>query len=752
MFTCLHDSILCANGDCKAGATPDSPHSLADEPIGQAAVAIAQLVGANFYATVSDSAGMSLLTDEFGFAESQIFSNKSISFRKEHSWACMATFGTFIHLARANSESWTTRAGNNATVTLLNLDILIRDRPWIVGGVVEKIITMFKDGRLKPLCRVKHMTIGEIENAFRLIAKGQTTSKVVLDIQDGAVVKATVPRTPETRLSADATYVVAGGLGDIGQKICRLLASHGARHIVALSRSGKTRHAGDREDLEQQLEALGAKLYVLTCDITEETQVREVAEWCAANLPPVRGLVQSATVFQDRMLEGMDVELFNDTVRPKREGTLNLHNSFANECLDFFVMISSAATVFGIKGQAHYNSGNSFEEGFAMQNAMAGSRAHFTAIMPALISGSPADATGPQRKMILYRQGATTVEFDEVLALVEYAVGAQAPMDGYTQLVCGIAPDMIPNDGTYNLCYFLDILQPGGDKTTIEAGQAQEGASLGQKLAAAKGSEELRAVISEAITEKIRALIAVGLDDLGENVPLAEIGIDSLVAIEIKNWIGREFEVALQTAQVIDAPSIGALADSIRNGLTKLNQDNGGNNDNAAANSKTNKHAESTKGSLEVAVRQQKQPGALAKQNFECCSASNQLPVLPLLDLDSVLDLYLEAVKHLLEPEQLTRITELLTAFRKPEGLGRKLHARLQGRYMDPTVDNWLFQPYLVTIFTSRNYPVAPFSTFAGTDPLSDFPHGQAERATVVSLAVLKFKQQLFIFVFEWIF
>jgi NAD(P)-dependent dehydrogenase (short-subunit alcohol dehydrogenase family) len=103
------------------------------------------------------------------------------------------------------------------------------------------------------------------------------------------------------RLSSDATYVIAGGLGNLGLKICPLLASHGAKHIVALSRSGATRHSGHREALERELEALGVKLYLPACDITDGDKVQEVAKWCADNLPPVRGVIQSATVFQVRI-------------------------------------------------------------------------------------------------------------------------------------------------------------------------------------------------------------------------------------------------------------------------------------------------------------------------------------------------------------------------------------------------------------------------------------------------------------------
>lgn len=462
----------------------------------------------------------------------------------------------------------------------------------------------------------------------------------------------------------------------------------------------------------------------------------------------------------------MDAQLFNGAVRPKRIGTLNLHSAFASDDLDFFVMVSSAAAILGTKGQAHYNSGNSFEEGFARQQLAAGSKTHFTTIMPALIGGSDADTTGPERRQMLFRQGATIVEFDEVISMVEYAVGTQAPRDGYSQLIVGIDPNAIPSDGTYNYLFFTDILQTKDGTTSAEDDAQQAPATLSQRLAAANTIQETHDVVSEAVATKIRELIAIGPDDMRLDVPLPDLGIDSLVAIEIKNWIGREFEAPLQTSQVLDASSIITLTDTIlqksklinkiktddtskavsdaptTNGSTTNVSATSGSTTNGAA---TNGTTSNGSGPIQKPNRSQElvQVNGRPKHGFDCCAASEELPILPLLDLDTVLDLYFGAVKHLLTPPELEHMVTLLQRLSEPGGMGRKLHARLMDRFNDPSIDNWLFKPYLETIFTGRNYPVSPFSTFAGSDTLSKFPHRQAERAAIISLAALEFKQKL---------
>ncbi|RTE81726.1 hypothetical protein BHE90_003791 [Fusarium euwallaceae] len=754
----------------------------ADEPTGQAVIMISQMMGAEIFTTVKDSAGRTLIRDEFHIPETHIFSSQFSTFREgvlrqtagkgvdiiinslggsrfEDTWACLAGFGTFIDIGYGDSPLTMTTTDRNAVFVSLNLGLLVHHRPNVIGEVLDKVMELFSNDRLRMVSPLIKMPIADIEDAFRLHSK--TQSKIVLEIGDGAMVKATVPRPAPLSLSPDATYVIAGGLGNLGLKICPLLASHGAKHIVALSRSGATRHSGHREALEKELEALGAKLYLPACDITDEGRVHEVAKWCAENLPPVRGVIQSATVFQDGTLENMDAQLFNGAVRPKRIGTLNLHSAFASNNLDFFVMVSSAAAILGTKGQAHYNSGNSFEEGFARQQLAAGSKTHFTTIMPALIGGSDADTTGPERRQMLFRQGATIVEFDEVISMVEYAVGTQAPRDGYSQLIVGIDPNAIPNDGTYNYPFFTDILQTK-DLTTSADDEAQQApVTLSQKLAAATTPQGIHDVVSEAVTTKIRELIAIGPDDLRLDVPLPDLGIDSLVAIEIKNWIGREFEAPLQTSQVLDASSIITLTDTIVQKSKRIEKNkaddtndtvddtpmaNGSTTDGPATNGSVT-NGSSTKGSGPVQKPDKSQElvqeNGHPKHGFDCCAASEELPILPLLDLDTVLDLYFGAIKHLLTPPELEHMVTLLQRLSEPGGMGRKLHARLMDRFNNPTIDNWLFKPYLETIFTGRNYPVSPFSTFAGSDTLSKFPHKQAERAAIVSLAALEFKQKL---------
>ncbi|KAF4951266.1 hypothetical protein FSARC_12965 [Fusarium sarcochroum] len=729
----------------------------AETATGQAAVRIAQLLGATVFATVKNAQAKELVVGTLGVEEGKVYSSQHTNYKQgvlrqtagqgvdvilnslddshlQDSWDSLAPFGTFFDLREGHKSSIQAPAGKNASFSSLGLGLLIRQRPEIVSKAMDKVIDLINDNKISPIHSTQSLPISQIETAFRLVSKGQMTGKVVLEVNDGAIVRATVPKPSELTIMADATYVVPGGLGSLGEKICVWLAAHGAKHIVALSRSGTTRNPQDLVTLEAELERRGAKLYTHACDVTDEARVGQVAAWCAAS-------------FVDKVLENMTGQNFNMGVRPKRDGTINIYNAFANDQLEQVVLLSSAAGVLGSKGQTHYNTGNAFQEGFGLQKvaeqAASGHKTHFTVIQPALITGSDADVTGAHRKKMFHRQGGVMVTFDEVLGLIEYSMGEQARRDGYTQLIMGVDPSVIPDDGTFNLRFMNDIIQPetGIDAAADETGapRAVGTASVGQKLLAVAGNQEqMHKVVAEAIANRICELVAISGDDLGTSIPLVEVGVDSLVAIELKNWIVRELEAPLQTAQILDAPSITSLAvivvekSTIANKQADGGEVNGVNGD--AQNAVGHDGAQGTDDRLAEAA---------PTHGHECCAASRELPVMPLLGLDTICDLYYKAIEHLMTPEQRTHLLDQFNQLKQPGGLGRKLHARLTERFQDPTIDNWLFEPANEQVYTGRNYPLSPWGGMAGPDAFSKVPHGQAERAAIVSLSALEFKRNL---------
>ena len=291
--------------------------------VGQAAIQIAPPLGANIFATVGSLSHPQERLDKYAIPESQIFSNRSRVFKKGllrmtggegvdvilnslsgeallDSWDCIAKFGTFIEIGKTdiyrNSQLGMKPFERNVKFTSLDLVGLADHRPETMRAVFEKIMSMFESGVLTAVQPVTTMAIADIEDAFRLIQSRKHVGKVVLTVGEETMVKALPPPIEPMHLERSGTYVIAGGLGGLGQKIIHFLADHSANNILVLSR----RRLGETErlNLEEELGSSGAKVCIETCDIANLRELQDVAARCLKSLPPVKGVIHAAMVLQ----------------------------------------------------------------------------------------------------------------------------------------------------------------------------------------------------------------------------------------------------------------------------------------------------------------------------------------------------------------------------------------------------------------------------------------------------------------------
>ena len=293
--------------------------------VGQAAIQIAQYLGARIFATVGSLSKRQELVEKFGIPPSQIFSNRSRAFKKGllqmtggegvdvilnslsgeallDSWDCIAKFGTFIEIGKSdiyrNSQLGMKPFERNVKFASLDLVGLADHRPETIRIVFERIMSMFESGILTAVQPITTMEITDIEDAFRLIQSRKHTGKVVLTVGEKTMVKALPPPNGTMHLESNGTYVIAGGLGGLGQKIIHFLADHGAKNILVLSRRrlGET----ERHKTEQELGSSGAKVRIEGCDIANMDELQDAAARCLATMPPVKGVIQAAMVLQVR--------------------------------------------------------------------------------------------------------------------------------------------------------------------------------------------------------------------------------------------------------------------------------------------------------------------------------------------------------------------------------------------------------------------------------------------------------------------
>jgi NADPH:quinone reductase-like Zn-dependent oxidoreductase len=295
--------------------------------VGQSAIQFAQLVGAEIFATCGSTVKRQLLMDVYGIPEDHIFSTRQRTFKQgilrmtggrgvdvvlnslagEHlqdSFAVVAPLGIFIEIGKADiyKKSGLEMAPFDRNIAFQAVDMTVLDkiRPQEQQARFQKIMEMFTRGELKPVSPITEIPISNIEEAFRLIQAHKHAGKVVLVADENTMVRVAPEKPAPFQLKKNGSYIIAGGLGDLGWRVARYMAMHGAGHIVILSR----RKLDDKTHkiLHEELAALGAELHVMTCDVTNKSAVEAVAMECQATLPPVKGIVHATMVVSTLVL------------------------------------------------------------------------------------------------------------------------------------------------------------------------------------------------------------------------------------------------------------------------------------------------------------------------------------------------------------------------------------------------------------------------------------------------------------------
>ncbi|KAJ4203077.1 hypothetical protein NW759_015276 [Fusarium solani] len=721
--------------------------------VGQAAIQLAQNIGAEIFCTVGSSTKRQLLIDTFNIPPSHIFSSRLRTFKQgilrltqnkgvdcvlnslsgeslHDSFAVLAPLGTFVEIGKSDiyrkNEISMVPFDSSVTFAAVDLTVLARLKPTRMRETLEKVLSMFEDGTLKPVAPITTMPMTDIEDAFRLIQSRKHTGKVVLVSDDQTQVKLTLARPKPLLLDQNGTYVVSGGLGDLGRRIAKFLASHGAGHVVTLSR--RQLQEEDKLAFQEELRALGSELHVIGCDITDEESVRSAAAECSANLPPVRGVVHAAMVLRDHPFEIMSHDDYITATKPKVQGTRNLDDAFGAS--DFFIMLSSITAILGKSGQSNYAVGNAYQDAFAQSKKS--SKCRYIALNLGAVDGSLAITSLPTVQQEAMRRGSVLMSFDEVFAVMRYAMSPEATQDDLHQLILGFdrkSMEAVHDEAALANPMFSQVPRLG------QEGEAKKEAAtdIGKLIQQATTPEEVQSIVVGGICQRFAMFTACPVEDISPDVSMESFGLDSLVAIELKNYLVRTFEATLQTSEVLDATNIVSLAKTIilRSKLVSQNTE-----------------APVAEKADAVVVEKAVQPAiesaaAGANHNFHCCKATKTLNKMPLFDFDVMFDEYLDRSRMFFSPDEFESLERDVAEFRKPGSTGRKLYNRLYEEANDPEIENWQEKYFLQSMYLQRRMPLAPFNNFMAFHPLGEMGHTQAERAALIASIAFQCKQDL---------
>ncbi|HET8659851.1 MAG TPA: type I polyketide synthase [Micromonosporaceae bacterium] len=427
--------------------------------------------------------------------------------------------------------------------------------PKLVQAMLHDLVDALAEGRLAPL-PLREVPLARAVDAFRHMAQARHTGKVVVVPEPGPTVR------------GDATYLVTGGLGGMGLAIARWLVGEGARHLVLLGRSAPTAQAAAAlRDLPDD-----AQVVTRQVDVGDARALADVVAEVAETMPPLRGVVHAAGVLDDGVLAQQTWRRFAGVLAPKVAGGWNLHQLTRELPLDFFVLCSSAASLLGSAGQSSYVTANAFLDALAHHRRSLGLAATSINWGPWAGAGMAARMGGQQQQRLVAQgfQPLAAEQGTQALGQLVGAAGAGEAGAVHAGAVRAgaVQVGVLPVDWPAYLRQFGGAVPPlfarldrAGPVPAPEAATAAPQDGARERVEAAHPGER-----GQLLREYVRAQAVkiLGLPDpqaLGPQQPLRELGLDSLMAVELRNALGLFAGRTLPSTLAFDHPTVTKLAD-----------------------------------------------------------------------------------------------------------------------------------------------------------------------------------------------
>ncbi|KAF3030660.1 t1pks [Penicillium rubens] len=563
--------------------------------VGQAAIIIAQSVGANIFATVGSPEKKNFLMETYQLKEDNIFFSRDMSFAEgiqhatggegvdvalnslsgdalQATFECVAPFGRFIELGKrditTNSRLEMAHFNKNISFASVDLGIVREKRPQLTKRLLRDAFKLFVDTNAQSRWSVTTLPISDVEIGFRALQGGQVIGKMVVQVTDDSMVKVHPARRDENLLRADASYIIVGGTGGIGLDIASWLPEKGAKNLILVSRSGvKTETAGQTiQDLTRQ----GVNVEVCCCDVADQQSVEQNLVPLLARMPPARGVVFGAMVLRDTLFEKLSFADYQTVMMPRVHGIWNVQRALTTTkgSVDFFVNLSSAASFVGNMGQSPYAASGTFMAALAQYPETAKMRCS-TIDLP-IVRGVGYLSDDQKREAISKQLGTASVDATDIRGLVTAAIRDEFDLSCEGHCVAGFgAVKSTPaseqpfwvNDT--KLSHLLRLSTLAGAGELAESAHNGTEISPGLAIRQSKSREGAEAIVGAAVLNKISSILMRPMEDLDPAAPITVYGLDSLVAIEIRNWITRELEANLQILEILTSESVPALAETI---------------------------------------------------------------------------------------------------------------------------------------------------------------------------------------------
>ncbi|KAI1399900.1 hypothetical protein F4819DRAFT_488127 [Hypoxylon fuscum] len=576
---------------------------------GQMAIWLAKMVGAEIFATVGYDFKKQLLVEEFNIPADHIFYSRDTSFAQglkrmtngvdvvlnslsgeglRASWECLAPYGRFVEIGKSdimsNSSLPMANFARNVSFFAVDLFHMALHNVDVFRSLQRTVVDLLALGVLQYPRPLHLYPISDIEKAFRFLQSGKNTGRIVLTASPTDTVPKFICDEDVWKFETNASYLIVGGLGGLGRAIIRWMADRGAKYIIIPSRSGLSPSKKAASGVISALRSRGVQVVTPKCDASSITSLSTLIEECSKTMPIVKGCINASMALHDAVFENMSYSQWSSTIRSKINTSWNLHCLFPPRSLDFFILLSSLSGIYGSIAQSNYAAGCTFQDALARQRASKGERAVSFDIGWMRTIGVVAETKEYQRNRENSRDMAA-IESEELLGLLNIYCNPSAlpPRQGADEnlhikdlgtrhqvLIGAVTPADFQARGEpippiVQRPMFLGFLQTAESSYRRPSQGDMEARTEDQALLfrQANGPKERSEVVVHAIASRLARALSVSPDDVEPNKLLSDYGVDSLMAVELRNWIRRDFQANVAVFDIMGGITISGLGNMV---------------------------------------------------------------------------------------------------------------------------------------------------------------------------------------------
>ncbi len=546
--------------------------------VGMAAVQLAQRAGAEIFATAGSLQKRAMLQS---LGVQHVMNSRALDFAEEikqltagrgvdivlnslagdfvpHSLATLADGPESRFLQIGKRGVWTTEQVAQVKPDVANfiVDLVAKsqENPALIQSMLREVMALLASGEIRPL-PYQAFPLQEAATAFRTMAQARHTGKIV--VTHSALAK--------TKGGA-GTYLITGGHSGLGLLVAQRLADERGPWrdrpcLVLISRSGASdeAHAAIRS-----MEQAGARVVSVQANVADEQKMRQVLARIQREMPPLRGVIHAAGVLDDGALLQQQWSRFETVFAPKVQGAYLLHSLTRDLELDFFVLFSSGSALLGSRGQSNHAAANAYLDSLAHHRRQQG--------LPALsINWGVWDRIGAAAARNVGERVATRgiglispeAGWQALAHLMQQSQKAPAqtpaqvgvfPVDWRAFLAGGASP------------YFKQLVPSDGPPQAAQS-EPSHPDDVWQRLQRAPVSKR-RALLLAHVREQANKVLGLPpAQAIDHRQPLQELGLDSLMAVELRNLLGAGLNLQrpLPSTLVFDYPTVESLADYLLN-------------------------------------------------------------------------------------------------------------------------------------------------------------------------------------------